>query len=282
MPCCLPLPLQLLRTLEQQRITHLAAVPSLWKALVASLQRETTSSSGNPSSGSIMPELQLRVAVSSGEPLPPGLLEQLQQLLPPGCHIWNLYGSTEVAADCTAFDCTQWRPQAGQQAEKQVPVGQPISGTLLAVLAPAGAEQADGSADTGAVAAGQRAVLPLGQMGEVAVAGAGLAAGYLCQQQAAASAAQQERFVRLSTSQLGQAQRAGASIAAAADLPAAFWQEESTRLFLTGDMGWLDAAGCLHLAGRRDLQVKIAGGCGATVACMRFMLPLLLHLAVVH
>ena len=239
---------------------------------MASLQRAATSGSSNPRSSGGIPALQLRVAVSSGEPLPLLLLGQLQQLLPQGCRIWNLYGSTEVAADCTAFACTTWRPQAGQQAEKQVPVGQPISSTLLAVLAPAGPEQAAASAATHAAAACQRAVLPLGEMGEVAVAGAGLAAGYLCQQQAAASAAQQQRFVQLPTSQLEQAQLAGASVAVAADLPAAFWREESTRLFLTGDMGWLDASGCLHLAGRRDLQIKIAGRGDARVACMLCML----------
>jgi non-ribosomal peptide synthetase component F len=261
--------LQLLHTLAKQGITHLTAVPSLWKALAASLQRATTSRSSKPSSSSVLPALRLRVAVSSGEPLPAGLLEQLQQLLPLGCHIWNLYGSTEVAADCTAFDCTKWRPQAGQYAVQQVPVGHPISCTLLAVLAQAGPEQAADSAATDAAVAGQRALLPLGQVGEVAVAGAGLAAGYLCQQQAAASAAQLQRFVQLPTSQLEQAQLAGALVAVAADLPAAFWREDSTQLFLTGDMGWLDASGCLHLAGRRDLQVKIAGGGDARVACIK-------------
>lgn len=246
--------------------------------------------------------LRLRLVVSSGEPLPPGLLAGMQQLLPPGCRVLNLYGSTEVAADCTAFDCTAWRPQQGEQVQQQeqpaqqqpqadapdqqqqaqpaagqadqqqrVPVGQPISGMLVAVLAPEDNADAaaDGSsgralgqpqphAEAAGTAGGERAVLPLGSIGEVAVAGAGLAAGYLCRHPAA-EAAQQQRLVRLPTKQLAQAQAAGASVAAAADLPPAFWQQGRVRAFLTGDLGWLDAAGCLHLLGRRDHQVKISG-----------------------
>lgn len=273
--------LQLLRTLADHSITHCAAVPTLWRSLVAAMRQD----------GSTAARLRLRLAVSSGEPLPPGLLHDMQQVLPPGCRILNLYGSTEVAADCTAFDCTAWGAQQGQQQGRQqgqhqqqageeqppaeqpsqqqrVPVGQPISGTLVAVLAPEPTTDAaarDGGqpqfGERTAAAAGERAVLPLGSIGEVAVAGVGLAAGYLCAHPAA-EAAQRRRFVRLPTQQLSQAQAAGGSVAAAADLPPAFWQQGNICAFLTGDLGWLDAAGCLHLLGRQDHQVKISGGCG--------------------
>ena len=283
---------QLLRTLADHSITHLAAVPTLWRALVAALQRDSSTAS----------LLRLRLAVSSGEPLLPSLLADMQQLLPPGCRILNLYGSTEVAADCTAFDCTDWRPgqqlceasqqaqQAAQQQQQQqqgqqqgqqqqgdagppeqpvhqprVPVGQPVSGMLVAVLAPepdADAALASGSQapaqQAGGAACGERAVLPLGCIGQVAVAGAGLAAGYLCRHPTAEQA-QQQRFVQLPTQQLAQAWAAGGSVAAATDLPPAFWQQDSVQAFLTGDLGWLDASGCLHLLGRRDHQVKISG-----------------------
>lgn len=49
-------------------------------------------------------KLSLRVVVSSGEPLTVALAQTLPPLLPPGCRLLNLYGSTEVSADCTCFD----------------------------------------------------------------------------------------------------------------------------------------------------------------------------------
>lgn len=260
--------LQLLRMLAEQHISHFAAVPTLWRALAAAARQHS----------SVDAALHLRVAVSSGEVLVPALLAELQQVLPAGCRILNLYGSTEVAADCTAYDCTTWQPPpeppsvAGQQggeppAGQQVPVGQPISGTVVAILAcePAGEDGAGpdsssaGTTAAPAAAAGQRELLPAGSVGEVAVAGAGLAAGYLCRHPAAA-AAQQQRFIEVTTVQLRAAFQGGRSVVAASDLPASLGERSTTPMFLTGDLGWLDAGGCLHLAGRRGLQVKIGGG----------------------
>ena len=289
-----PYPAQLLLAVHEQRITHLVAVPTLWRALVASPGRRA------PGSGSLAPTL--RLAVSSGEPLVPMLLSDLQAALPEGCGIWNLYGSTEVAADCTALDCTAWRPepqqlwQSGQAGQQGVPVGGPISNTLIAVLAPprerdSGSDAAlDGGTAAGvdagtnyeAPSAQQRAMLPVGTVGEVAVVGACLAAGCLpCTDPSAGGAPSQlqrrrqpeARFVRLPARQLQAALASGAAVAAAGTViaeltPAAAvvgagggpLEGGGVRAFLTGDLGWLDAAGCLHLAGRRDLQVKVAGG----------------------
>ena len=253
---CDALPVQLLRTLADRGITHLTAVPTLWAALAASLRQQSVATDAP----------KLRVAVSSGEPLPPSLLADLQRLLPFGCRILNLYGSTEVAADCTAFDCTDWRPSTQQPQQQQpqqqlaaerVPVGQPITGTLIAVLAGDSSPTGEGS-DGSPRPAGAWDVAPLGTVGEVAVAGAGLAAGYLCCSPDA-TAVQQRRFIRLPTQKLQQAAQAGGSVSAARDLAALFGGEPTTPLFLTGDLGRLDASGCLHLLGRRDHQVKVSG-----------------------
>lgn len=275
----------------------MAAVPTLWRALAGAMQRQPDAAA----------QLRLRLAVSSGEPLAAGLLAQLQRLLPSGCTIWNLYGSTEVAADCTAFDCTRWQPagpagpqeprvqqlqqQQGQaagsaHAQQQhstpgradmVPAGRAISGALVAVLALEPEDELD-PAGGAAGSAGpvepvsRRRALPAGELGEVAVGGAVLAAGYLGAHPATL-AAQRARFVRLPAGQLSHpAARRSASAgpeAAGPGRPAGVAQQheqreqaeagQPVRVFLTGDLGWWDDVGCLHLAGRRDLQAKLSG-----------------------
>ncbi len=46
----------------------------------------------------------LRVLISSGEPLSVALAQGLRQCLPDSCSLLNLYGCTELAADCTCLD----------------------------------------------------------------------------------------------------------------------------------------------------------------------------------
>ena len=50
--------------------------------------------------------LHLKILISSGEPLPIALAQGLQSCLPDTCRLLNLYGSTEVAADCTWLEVT--------------------------------------------------------------------------------------------------------------------------------------------------------------------------------
>ena len=65
-------------------------------AVGTSLGRYTTGGSDT--------KLRLKVVVSSGEPLTLALAQALTSLLPHKCHLLNLYGCTEAAADCTCFD----------------------------------------------------------------------------------------------------------------------------------------------------------------------------------
>lgn len=74
------------------------------------------------------------------------------------------------------------------------------------------------------------APVPRGETGEVSIGGAGLALGYL---NAPDQTARAFRNVKVD----------------GAEIP----------VYLTGDHGWMDDSGVLHLAGRKDTQIKIAG-----------------------
>jgi hypothetical protein len=117
----------------------------------------------------------------------------------------NLYGPTEAAIDVSAFDCP-----AGQ-ALSAVPIGAPIANIRLYILDAQGRPQ------------------PIGVPGELAIAGVGLARGYLG--------------------------RPG--LTAQSFVPNPFRPGE--RLYRTGDLArWLPD-GLIAYLGRRDHQVKLRG-----------------------
>ena len=366
--------LQLLRVVAEHQVTYLAAVPTLWAALLASAaappQLQATAAAAAPPSppsppptpaaaaaGQAMPVPQLssvRLAVSSGEPLPLALLRRMQGALPAGCTMLNLYGSTEVAADATFFNCSRFAcvdAEPGQQQQQQrqqrqqhaehgaaeqeaasVPVGYPISNTITAILPgePDSPLRGKGGQEKQRVEAEQeqqqrgkgeqlqqgglsqqqaelhqhqQVVLveptstpspgalptwwqpvPVGAVGDVVVGGAGVAAGYLHAPPSASG-----RFVGLSSSSsspaqllslLREAAASGLSVAVGEMVEGGRSVEQQQppqpppqqqhkgewvqrrsglRLFRTGDRGWMDPGGCLHLSGRADLQVKVAG-----------------------
>ncbi|MBX9602041.1 MAG: amino acid adenylation domain-containing protein [Bryobacteraceae bacterium] len=134
-----------------------------------------------------------------GEPLSSALAAQLAG----SCReLWNMYGPTET---------TIWSACGRLDKDEEVSVGRPIANTRVYVLDPAGAP------------------CPVGVPGEIFIAGAGVARGYLGNPSLTA-----EKFV-----------------------PDPF--EPGARMYRTGDLGRFTPDGSLLCLGRLDSQVKIRG-----------------------
>ncbi|WP_406301653.1 amino acid adenylation domain-containing protein [Streptomyces sp. NBC_00885] len=121
--------------------------------------------------------------------------------------VLNVYGVTEAAISSTVYQIT--RENLADGAE--IPLGTELPGERIHVLDAA------------------LRPLPAGAVGELAIAGAGLAEGYVGNPEATAA-----RFVRIEAL-------------------------NGERVYLTGDLGYRDRDGLLHFLGRRDNQIKLRG-----------------------
>lgn len=141
----------------------------------------------------------LRKALCGGEAFPASMVRQLLPLVP---EVWNMYGPTETTVWSSLYRLT------GE--ETMVPIGRAIANTRIFIL---DAEQRP---------------LPPGQKGEICIAGAGLALGYLKRPELNA-----ERFIE----------------------PPALGEQ----VYRTGDIGRFRWDGVLEIFGRADQQVKLRG-----------------------
>jgi amino acid adenylation domain-containing protein len=148
--------------------------------------------------------VSLRRIFCGGEPLPRELVEHVLTRLP-GVELHNLYGPTEATIDASAWTC-------GAADTSAPPIGRPIANTRAYVL-----DRASGR-------------VPIGVAGELFIAGAGLARGYLGRPSLTA-----ERF-----------------------LPDPYGRP-GARMYRTGDRARWRQDGVLELIGRGDDQVKIRG-----------------------
>jgi len=137
-------PLCLVDALARWRVSRLVLVPSLLSTLLETF----------PDIAVRLPYLQLWV--TSGEALTTDLWQHFQRVLP-GRRLLNLYGSSEVSADATAYEAPIYE---GQQ---RVPIGRPLANTRAYLL------DEDGQ------------LVPIGVVGELYIGGLGLSRGYLNQ-----------------------------------------------------------------------------------------------------
>ncbi len=131
---------RLVQELESHGVSRLVLVPSLLRVMLT------------------LPDVgrrlrQIKLWVTSGEALSPELTRSFRQIFP-GTQLLNLYGSSEVSADCAWYD-------TGESSPERVAIGRPIPNNELCVL------DADQRITSTSVA------------GELYVSGTGLARGYL-------------------------------------------------------------------------------------------------------
>lgn len=143
----------------------------------------------------------IRCCLSAGEPLKPALRDAFFGAVE-GCRLHNLYGPTETTIYATAADV----PPRGA-----ITAGVPLPGTTLRIVDEQGRPAADG------------------EVGEIWIAGAGVARGYLNQPAFTA-----QRFIGDASS-------------------------PDARAYRTGDLGVVLPSGEIDVRGRSDHQVKIRG-----------------------
>jgi amino acid adenylation domain-containing protein/FkbM family methyltransferase len=187
-------PQYLMDLIASQAITTIHFVPSMLRTF---LQLAT-----------IPKEHKLQRVFCSGEALTVELQQQFFVNLPK-VQLHNLYGPTEAAVDVSFWACSQEENLSGT-----VPIGYPIANIQLYILD------------------AQQQLLPIGEIGELYIAGLGLARGYLNRPELTA-----EKFVFI-------------------QLPFA---QNPIRAYKTGDLARYRPDGAIEFLGRIDFQVKIRG-----------------------
>ncbi|VVC31519.1 AMP-binding, conserved site,AMP-dependent synthetase/ligase,Phosphopantetheine binding ACP domain [Cinara cedri] len=206
-------PERLINMLHENKIERLVLVPSLLRAILLYLgisnnnEQQPAMRNQNNEHGILS---SLKLWVCSGEPLPMSLAKQFLDTFPSHFTLCNFYGSTEIMGDVSYFAIKSFDDL---RFGDKIPIGVPVDNTALYLL--------DDKGQT----------VPPGSLGELYVAGANLASGYV-------NGRDPHRFIENSRRRdrdLGM-----------------------DRMYQTGDYGKM-VDGVLLYEGRTDSQIKVRG-----------------------
>ncbi|MGD2087797.1 MAG: amino acid adenylation domain-containing protein [Candidatus Aminicenantes bacterium] len=136
-------PQKILDTIQRSRITHINFVPSMFGVFIDRLAHRDMAKL-----------LSIKYIFLAGEALPPHQVKKFRQLNSKIC-LENLYGPTEGTIYVSRYSLSQW------SGNGNIPIGKPLTNTALYIL------------DR------NRFPVPIGVMGELFIAGHGVARGYL-------------------------------------------------------------------------------------------------------
>lgn len=185
-------PQRLCALIAQEKISHILLLPSLYQLILEHATAIQLST--------------LKTVIVAGEVCPPALAQQHYQCLA-NVPLYNEYGPTEATVWSSVYKIPP------QTQESSIAIGQPIANTRIYVLSD------------------NNQPVPLGVIGEICIAGAGVADGYHH-----ASALTAEKFI-----------------------PSPFANHPGSRIYKTGDLGRYRADGNLEFLGRKDQQIKFLG-----------------------
>jgi aspartate racemase len=197
-------PHELFLLVQKQCATIMDVVPSFWRNCLEALQ------SLDPTVRSFLLRNNLRLILSASEALPYDIPHRWNKEGKHGVALINMYGQTETTGIVLTYPLNEM-PQ--QKKGDLAPLGNPIANTRVSILT----QHYDPISDN--------------RIGEIHIAGEGLARGYLHNPDLTA-----EKF-----------------------LPNPLGENPGSRMYRTGDTGRYNSNENIQFQGRRDTQVKIRG-----------------------
>lgn len=162
-------------------------------------------------------------AMSAGAPVPPDTVARVRALLPPEADFWTPYGATECLPVAVVEGRTLEETRAATEGGAGTCVGDVVAPNLVRIIAITDAPLADWSGVS---------EMPVGQIGEITVAGPTATDAYFNRPQATAAAKISETLA-----------------------------DGSTRIVhRMGDVGYFDAQGRLWFCGRKTQRLQTASG----------------------